>query len=710
MKNLIKNFYISLLFIFPVIFLISFNCSTEKIDLGLAYSKDPDSNKVLHTEFGKIPVNQFAVILKEGYGKKEADEIAQEYGGTVVGEIEFINLFQIENNFSKEEELVKAITEISKKEGVENALINGAVYADDIESISCDPLDDEVYKKDSMGAAYNMINLKEAWYYIKASGLDLNDVKVGVNDSKLGGLSEEIYGDVKIAGNDAEDVTNTTNSNHSNGVINIIGADSKNGGTSGVASVLGNKLNINLINISKKKKYSETISDPNNIFQYQYKDKSYTINTLVDFKRQIESGSKIINCSFGMDPDDSDEMREIYTCYKKFFEKMAVEHPDVIFIKSAGNQGTGISSSNREMCDNLPNVISVGALDVNGNPADYSNYSKNPGDGSLTLSACGYNATETTKDGILRDQGTSYSAPQVTGVIALMKSLNPELSAARIKDILMETASKTVNGKKVDPKMGAGCLNAADAVFWVIKDLWAQKGLKPNPLTKEYLLNLSSLELSATGGPNDFIVTATIKGAGEKGATFSIDVTGSNYVLKGEQMQSLKTAGSVSWDITLGENSEGVTVKVKRLDTDRCAFVVLGGEIKAEDLVGQWDGTVVLTGWSSPNALIKQYSAKVIDPEVGKPKSLTLDITFIDENNVGIALSVKNGKPIPAKTFSFEKEKLHSEFYFDVHNYTYDAVVEKQGNKLKLKGTWSTVTYNKTVYMNGTWEAELNKK
>lgn len=707
MKNLFKLFNFVFIPFLLIIFFVSLQCSKkeeDKINLGVAYYKVPTKEKISKTKFGEVPVNQFAVILKKNFGKKDAEKIGQEYGGKVVGELEYINLFQIETNFSSEEELTKALSELSNKQEVEYAFVNAAVYLDDVTSVSCDPLDDELYRKDSLGAAYDMINLKGAWDLIKASGLELCSVKVGVNDQILSKNTEELKGNVKISSDKFSDEKEIS---HGNAVTNTIAADARNGGVTGVASVLGDKLKINFIdNEFDKPEYKETDKpDEEDITQIEYKGKSYIFTTFVKLKEQIESGAKVINCSFGVSPDTN--RKHLIKGFEKFIGKMAKEHPDVIFVKSAGNNNTAIDKNNRELCENLPNVISVGALDVNGNRASYSNYSKNPGDGSITLSACGFIPKETTEKGILRGQGTSYATPQVTGVIAIMKSLNPKLTAEQIKEILIKTASKKIKDKEVPPEMGAGCLNAEDAVFWVIKDLWNQKELKPNPLTKEYLLNLALFELVATGGPKDFVLTASIKGIGEKEAKFEIEISGTNYVLKGEKNKSLSSAGSISWEISLGDNSEGVTAKVKRLDVERCKYVILGGKVKAEDLVGQWTGTVIMTDWSTSSALVRQYSAGIMNAEVGKPKELLLDVRYIDDNSVGISMQVKGGKAIPTKTFSFVDEKLHAEFSAHFYNYVYDAIVENKGGKIVLSGTWTAVT--NMLSTKGTWSAELKK-
>jgi serine protease AprX len=59
--------------------------------------------------------------------------------------------------------------------------------------------------------------------------------------------------------------------------------------------------------------------------------------------------------------------------------------------------------------------------------------------------------------------GTSFSAPQVSGTIALMLDVNPSLTPAQIKDILLRTATPLPPYYSIE--VGAGMLNAHAAVL-----------------------------------------------------------------------------------------------------------------------------------------------------------------------------------------------------------------------------------------------------
>ena len=114
------------------------------------------------------------------------------------------------------------------------------------------------------------------------------------------------------------------------------------------------------------------------------------------------------------------------------------------------------------------NVIAVGATTTTDTRAGFSNHGP-----LVEVSAPGTNfVTLSLNDGFTNTQGTSFSAPTVSGVVALMLSANPALTAAQVRQILRDTADKVggynYNWNAMMPghsfELGYGRVNAESAL------------------------------------------------------------------------------------------------------------------------------------------------------------------------------------------------------------------------------------------------------
>jgi serine protease AprX len=190
-------------------------------------------------------------------------------------------------------------------------------------------------------------------------------------------------------------------------------------------------------------------------------------------------GVRVVNCSFSANTVfDLNDPVNIAT-------KMLTDNGiNVVF--SAGNTGPGFDSLNPYSV--APWVVGTGATDDQGRLAGFSSRGDfasplfrptlvAPGVNTISLRATTVVAV-TTIDGLFgadtqlgtselpyytTGSGTSFSAPQVTGVIALMLEVNPRLTPAQIRDILQRTA--TPLPPYYAHEVGAGMLNAQAAVL-----------------------------------------------------------------------------------------------------------------------------------------------------------------------------------------------------------------------------------------------------
>jgi serine protease AprX len=188
---------------------------------------------------------------------------------------------------------------------------------------------------------------------------------------------------------------------------------------------------------------------------------------------------RVVNCSFSANTVfDVNDPVNIAT-------KMLTDNGvNVVF--SAGNTGPGADSLNPYSV--APWVISTGATDNRGKLASFSSRGDfgsplfrptvvAPGVNTVSLRPSTL-ASVTTVEGMppndvalsptelpyyTTGSGTSYSAPQVAGVIALMLEANPNLTPAQVRDILQRTATPLPPYYMYE--VGAGMLNAQAAVL-----------------------------------------------------------------------------------------------------------------------------------------------------------------------------------------------------------------------------------------------------
>ncbi len=132
----------------------------------------------------------------------------------------------------------------------------------------------------------------------------------------------------------------------------------------------------------------------------------------------------------------------------------------VVFVTITHNDGTGTIRFPGRMAE----VITVGATDRDDRRSSFSNWGS-----AIDLVAPGRDIYTITRTGSLISwMGTSFAAPQVTGVASLLLSLRPELNHESVRLLLRAAAEDRTGGSEDTPGFdfyyGAGRLNAADTL------------------------------------------------------------------------------------------------------------------------------------------------------------------------------------------------------------------------------------------------------
>jgi subtilisin family serine protease len=169
------------------------------------------------------------------------------------------------------------------------------------------------------------------------------------------------------------------------------------------------------------------------------------INYLVDLKVNHGVNIVVANASWGGGGYDGD----LYNAISR------ANDANILFVAAAGNNGANNDTTPFYPADyNLPNVITVTAIDKNGNMPSWANYGAN----TVDIGAPGVNILSTVPyNGYAYYSGTSMATPHVTGAIALYAAYHPDATAADIKAALLSSAAptpslagKTVTGGRLD--------------------------------------------------------------------------------------------------------------------------------------------------------------------------------------------------------------------------------------------------------------------
>lgn len=179
------------------------------------------------------------------------------------------------------------------------------------------------------------------------------------------------------------------------------------------------------------------------------KDAIEAINYVID-RKKAGVNVRIISASWG----STQKSRALEDAIRKAYEN------DILFVAAAGNASVNNDRNPHFPSSyNVPNVISVAALDRHDQLAKFSNY----GPKSVAIAAPGVEILSTWLGNQYEEKsGTSMATPVISGVAALILSKNPNMSVDDLRKRLMDSTDPIValKGKTVSE----GRINAEKAL------------------------------------------------------------------------------------------------------------------------------------------------------------------------------------------------------------------------------------------------------
>ncbi|CUW31472.1 MULTISPECIES: type VII secretion-associated serine protease mycosin [Streptomyces] len=257
-----------------------------------------------------------------------------------------------------------------------------------------------------------------------------------------------------------------------------------------------------------------------------------TAETLADaIKYAVQAGADVINISQDtaepLDPKDSTLKNAIdYALGRK-----------VVVVASAGNDGLG-GNVKETYPAAYEGVLAVAASDRNNERAAFSQ----SGD-FVGVAAPGVDMISTVPgNGHCSDNGTSFSAPYVAGVAALLKSKYPDWTAREVAAQIEQTAERSIPGH--DKLVGWGVVDPVKAVTDVDPAHPVQSPHPANGVAKGEPPSVTPLHFGETAEErNSRLATYTVVG----GLVLVAGLTGTAVAIRDARRRRAGRAGAGAW-------------------------------------------------------------------------------------------------------------------------------------------------------------------
>ena len=412
------------------------------------FAQAPDPELVLEVPAHpglRAAVNQMLVVLAEGADASAAERVATAVGGEVVGQVPGLGSYQLSVPTSTMVELQAAFATVAADADVAAAgydfiaELRACPHSSDLREL--DPADRCPWEDPGYFALLDIFGEEVG------ENITLSNVAVAVIDSGIaignGEFDEARIANVHNPGGVTTGMTDPVG--HGTKVAGVITADDGDGGVSGIASrLLGEHLRVLY---GRHPNASDGLTNASQI--------------LAATELAIGAGAQVVNFSFGFGP-----LARPDTAVWQDFDRLAAIHPNVLFVAGANNRNLQLTGWNDAPAGiPRPNVLTVGSS------MPCSPTERVPASAfgiGVEIVAQGENMRlvdpASGRPAIL-DSGTSFATPQVVSAAAVLRAIDPTLTAELTRGYLIDYAA-------AGPDSTAGrSLNLAGSVLQLLYDL-----------------------------------------------------------------------------------------------------------------------------------------------------------------------------------------------------------------------------------------------
>ena len=370
-----------------------------------------------------------------------ADRLAADAGGSVVGQIPSLDLYQLEVPTTTMAGLEALLSSTRADPAVDLAIPN---YVGEYDRC---PAERDVGELDPP----DRCPWEDNRYLPTATVLQELDreiprypVHVAVVDSGLALGSREFdevsVADVSQPGGHTGSLADTVG--HGTMVASLIAADDDGFGIDGIASPLRHDLHL-LVSTIQSVAIAEVLGAT---------------------QRALDAGAQVVNWSLGYGPY-AETIPTGYTMaeVQLKFDGLIRDNPQALFVAAAGNEPEELTGLNRAPAGlDHPNLITVGSSE----PCAPERHVEEHFRGArIDIVAQGRDVQAIAPNGdLVRGTGTSFSTPQVSAAAALLFSIQPELTPHAVRSALLEHALPG------PPTAGGRFLNVARPVHQLLLD------------------------------------------------------------------------------------------------------------------------------------------------------------------------------------------------------------------------------------------------